>query len=314
MEDWMIYALIALVLGGYFFIGHLLYRSIFQTSKKTKYAVVDQMDPFFNPSWQWYQSIPKEDVIIKAYDQTSLHGVLIPSLEKSSNQLVLILHGYHSNKEDMIVVAKMYSDLGFKVLLIDQRGHGLSQGNFTSFGLYERYDLRKWINYCLRIYGYHHKIVLHGVSMGAATVLMTAGMEIPSQIKLLVCDSPYDKAISTLRRHKLLRWLILFFPAMHFFTFWNHRFVLHQANIRSYTKKITTPTIFIHGDQDHVTPIKMMKHLMMSMNHASTHPYIVPGAKHGKGYVVDKEGLDQFVLDRLVQYVDVKRPKTKKER
>ncbi len=312
MQPWMIYSIIGVVTFAYFFVGYQLYQKIIHMNPKADYHVVNQEDPFFQPSWQWYQTVPKEDVTIRAYDQTVLHATFIPSIDKNSTLLAMIFHGYHSNSEDLALIAKMYSDWGFKILLVDQRGHGKSQGTFTSFGVYEKYDLRKWINYCLRIYGYNDTILLHGVSMGAATIIQAAGLGLPENVKLLVCDSPFSTILKTLRKTMKPKLLLLFFPALHFFTYTQHRFFLSQAHSLKAAAKNAIPTVFVHGDQDQITPLSMMKQLVLAMSKVATFPYIVKNAPHGEGFIYDKPGLEAMLMERLIQYFNFKRPKPKK--
>ncbi|MCK7484676.1 MAG: alpha/beta hydrolase [Bacillus subtilis] len=291
-------------LGSYY-----VYRRVIRINPKNNYAVVNQTDQFFAPSWEWFKSIPKETVHIRSYDGVRLGATFIPSPDNKSELLAIVLHGYHANSTDMAIIAKMYSDLNFKVLLIDQRGHGLSGGTFTSLGVFERYDLRKWINYCLRIYGSNDQILLHGVSMGAATVLMAAGLNLSENVKLLVADSAFTTFMKTLSIAAKPKIGILFFPGMNLISLFLHKFTLWQANVLNAVRKVTYPTVFIHSDRDRVCPLAMMERLYHAMPTTQKAKYIVKDAPHAEGYVADKAGIDAFLTDKIVQYFGIKKPK-----
>lgn len=304
-----------IVLGAfalYLLLSGIVYRKVVRLDPREQYQVVNQSDAFFTPSWEWYKAVPKETVHIRSYDGIRLGATFIPSVDKNSELLAIVQHGYHANSTDMAAIAKFYSDLGFKILLPDLRGHGLSGGAFCSFGVFEQYDLRKWINYCLRIYGSNDKVLLHGVSMGASTILMAAGKSLPENVKLLVADSPYTSFMKVLRKVAKPKIGILLFPGLHLITYFLHRFTILQANVLKAVRKVTYPTAFLHGDHDRVCPPAMSNALFHALPATKKDQLIVKDAPHGEGYVADKDGVENFLLDRLVPLFGIKRPKPTK--
>lgn len=306
-------ALIVLaLLAIYLLLSGIVYRKLVKLDARKNYGVVNQSDAFFAPSWEWYKAVPKDTVHLRSYDGIRLGATYIPSADKNSELLAIVQHGYHANATDMAAIAKYYSDMGFKILLPDLRGHGLSGGTFCSFGVYEQYDLRKWINHCLRIYGSNDKILLHGVSMGASTILLAAGKSMPENVKLLVVDSPYTKFIKVLRKMAKPKIGILLFPGLHLITYFLHRFTILQANVLKAARKITYPTAFIHGDHDYVCPPAMESELYHALPSTKKDHLIVKDAPHGEGYVADKDGVEAFLTDQLVSHFGIKRPKSPK--
>ncbi|BDP53469.1 hypothetical protein EfmJHP35_13930 [Enterococcus faecium] len=77
---------------------------------------------------------------------------------------------------------QMFHDMGYNVLVPDARGHGKSEGDYIGFGWPERKDYVQWINKVLENNGKSQEIVLYGVSMGAATVMMTSGEKLPDNV------------------------------------------------------------------------------------------------------------------------------------
>ena len=152
--------IVGIILIAYFTIAYFIYRTLFLRKNYGTVAFVDHTKPFFAPSKDWYDRSPKELVTIRAYDGVKLAGIFLPSYDEKSTQTAIVMHGYQSQATDMIVIGKMYNDMGFKVLLVDLRGHGSSEGDFSTFGHYEKQDLKKWIHYALRTYGSTDKILV----------------------------------------------------------------------------------------------------------------------------------------------------------
>lgn len=116
-------------------------------------------------------------------DGLQLKGYLLLS-ERAEGRTAIIAHGYSGKGKDMGAIAKLYYEqLGYNVLLPDARGHGQSSGNYIGFGWPERRDMVKWIDFVRKEMGPEARIVLHGVSMGGATVLMTSGKSFRRRLK-----------------------------------------------------------------------------------------------------------------------------------
>ena len=87
--------------------------------------------------------------------------------------------------------AALFHQLGYNVLLPDARSHGASQGHFIGYGWPERNDVKKWSQYIIKKQGSNSKIVIFGLSMGAATAMMTSGEKLPTQVKAIIEDCGY---------------------------------------------------------------------------------------------------------------------------
>ena len=77
-------------------------------------------------------------------------------------------------------------------MMIDQRAHGKSEGRTMTFGVFERFDVLSWIDYTVERVGKKTRIVLAGISMGAATVLMASNLNLPPNVKGIMADCPYS--------------------------------------------------------------------------------------------------------------------------
>ena len=126
---------------------------------------------------------------LRSADGTKLRGTYIEN-SRSSDRTVILLHGLYQNRSMCIPYVDMYRDMGYNVLLIDQRGHGESGGSHTTWGLRETDDLDAWTEW-LRGKDGGVKIGMHGISLGAAMALIYSGTERGKNISFYVADSAY---------------------------------------------------------------------------------------------------------------------------
>lgn len=302
---------IGLSIIAYFIISFSFYQKVFLHYKNTKKVLVDHSLPFYKAAYDWFLSIPKDDVYIRSYDNLKLHGYYLPSIDKTTDNLAIVIHGYQSQATDMIIIAKLYSDLGFKVLMIDLRGHGLSEGKFTSMGYYEKYDLKKWINHSLRSYGATSKIVLHGVSMGASMSMLVTEFKEKSAIKFLVLDSGYtifSKSLAASVKPKVLK---IFIPGISLFTFLKHRFTLTQIAPIKAMKNLTIPFLIIHGDKDKPCPLSMAKELFQAANSVSKDLLVVEGSPHAKAFEINRDLVANKIISSLCEPFKLKKANIK---
>ena len=204
---------------------------------------------------------PSEHVTIKSRDGLTLHGDLFLA-EKPSKRTAIMFHGYTScAMNDLPTMAEYFMEHGFSTLLVDQRSHGKSEGSYIGFGILDRFDCLKWVEYIIERLGADSEIVLYGVSMGASTVLMASGLDgMPKNLKAVVADcaftSPYDVFTHILKRDYHLPP----HPIMDI----NERLCRRKAGygFKDYStidavKKAPCPILFIHGKEDLFVPTEM---------------------------------------------------------
>ena len=121
-----------------------------------------------------------------------LHGYIAKN-EKESKTWVIAVHGYTDSAYFMVDAVKQFLHYGYNVLIPDLRAHGKSEGKYIGMGWLDRLDLIEWINYLIKTYG-NIKIILYGISMGAAAVMMTSGEKLPSAVKAIVSDCAFANA------------------------------------------------------------------------------------------------------------------------
>lgn len=237
-------------------------------------------------------------------DQLQLSAIYLPV--KNADKTVIIAHGYMGEAEDMAQYAKMYHDLGYNVLVPDARGHGESQGNYIGFGWDERRDYLAWIQKVLQKTGNHQNIVLHGVSMGAATVMMTSGEKLPKNVKAIIEDCGYASVTEELSYQlKELFSLPAFplIPVTSLVTKARAGYFFGEASAVKQLAKNKLPMLFIHGDQDDFVPFSMLEEVYAATN-GPKEKYVVKGAGHAKAWAKNPAKYQKKVSQFLEQYAN----------
>ena len=246
----------------------------------------------------WLDKHPFEEVEMKSHDDLLLRAYFLAA-PTPTTKTALLAHGYSgSAKHDMGAFAKLYHEvLGYNVLMPDDRGHGASEGKYIGFGWLDRLDYLKWIHYLLQRIGEDAQIVLHGVSMGGATVLMTSGETLPPQVKCIVSDCAYTsvKDILTYQARRLYK--LPPFPLVYLVSLVckiRAGYFFGEASALRQVKKANRPIFFIHGAEDTFVPVAMLEPLYEA-SHTYKEKLIVPRAGHGLAYSADVSGYRKSV-------------------
>lgn len=299
--------ILLLILSIYLGISYQFLRQLFFNYHDENLQLVNPEDDFYIDAYDWYDEIPKEDVSIKSYDSLKLHGVYIPSHDKNTTKLAIVIHGYQSKGYDMVIIAKMYSDLGFKVLLIDQRGHGQSEGHFTTVGYYESFDLKRWLHYATRTFGSNIEILLHGVSMGGSTAVLATRFKESNNVKMMVLDSVFTNFRDTMFRRAKKFYLKIFVPGFSLLTYVFLKVFVGQINPLKHIKHTTIPTLFIHGTNDGVVTDEMVEKLAANLKTDQKEVLVIESARHAKGFEVDKSAYINAVISMTSDIFKIKK-------
>lgn len=251
----------------------------------------------------WFDTFPKEKLEIENRNGDILHADLIKP-EKESNIYVLCIHGYTSAPRFMGIYAKKFRELGYNVVLPSLRGHADSEIEFISMGWKDRLDVVDWINYIVKEHP-DCEIILHGVSMGAATTMMTLGEELPSNVKAAIEDCGYTNAWDVIK-HKMSKMSIPDFPFLYSANSINmmrEKFSLKDASCTEQLKKCITPLLFIHGEADDFVPYSMLDIVYDAANKCEKEKLSVPDAPHARSVCAHPDLYWNTIINFLKKYI-----------
>lgn len=260
-------------------------HTLFQSAKYTPYEstmskLVDAVE-----------ECPYEQVSIVSHDGLKLVGYYYP-ISKESRVLHIFFHGWRSSGvRDSCGGHKLAREAGHNILIVDQRAHGDSEGNTLTFGIREKYDCRDWVNYAIERFGSDIQIVLHGMSMGAATVLMASSLDLPKNVKGIIADCGYSSPEAILRKcckgmgiSDHIGYPMLCLAARLF-----GKFSLNEdrGGAIEAVKHTSIPIMIVHGEDDDFVPFSMCREIYEACASPNKKLLTVPGAAHGVSFFVD---------------------------
>lgn len=229
---------------------------------------------------QWINTIKNEKVEVTAKDGITLKGTEYIK-DKQIDDWVIVLHGYRSNPESVISVGMHFSEKGYNVLIPYMRATGESEGEYIGMGWLDKEDLKCWIDLIIE-QNRNSNIILHGSSMGAATVLMASGDTLPNNIKAIIEDSGYTSVWNIFASEAKARFNLPAFPVLNMFEVvanYRAKYDIKEASALEQVKKASVPILFIHGDNDDFVPEYMCEQLYESAN-CKKDKLIIHGAGH----------------------------------
>ena len=237
-----------------------------------------------------------EQVEITAQDGTTLVGHWF--CPENAKRIIIAMHGWRSTwSQDFGAIAPFWFDNDCAVLFAEQRGQGNSGGEYMGFGLLERYDCLDWIHWVNERTEAKLPIYLGGVSMGAATILMTAGFELPENVKGIVADCAFTSP------HAIWKHVVENNFKLPFGLYSKAAKDICEKRIQMSSDSYSTtealsncivPVLFIHGTDDNFVPIEMTYENYKACV-SEKRLLVVPGAEHGMSYLVDKDGYETAV-------------------
>lgn len=304
MYDWVYIIIfsVAFVLALILIFAYVSYRIAFFTSKNSKknfYHIPEEYEHArakMRELVEKLSQIPYEQVFTYSHDGLKLAAKYYHVSDDAPIQIQF--HGYRgSGIRDFSGGNLLARQLGFNTLLVDQRAHGDSEGCSISFGVIERFDVITWCNYCTNRFP-KAKIYLAGVSMGAASVIMAAELDLPSNVKGIIADCSYSsqKEVIKLSCKNMKVPPSLAYP---FITLGGKLFGKFDINVRTPLEAIPNakvPILLIQGQADEIVPCEMAYEMANAApSKAELHTF--NKASHGISYIVDPIRYKQLAID-----------------
>lgn len=253
------------------------------------------------------QATALKDTFIKADDGTRLHAYYIKAA-KPTPKTAVIVHGYTDNAIRMFMIGHLYNqEMGYNILLPDLRNTGLSEGKYIQMGWNDRLDVLRWMDIANQLYGDSTQMVVHGISMGAATTMMVAG-EQPQRpyVRCYVEDCGYTSVWDEFTYQLKETFHLPAFPLM-YTTSWlckiKYGWSFQEASALKQVAKCPLPMFFIHGDADDFVPTWMV-HPLYKAKSAPKELWIVPEVKHALSYKEEQNEYVQRVRNFVEKYIN----------
>ena len=289
-------ALLCVVLAVLYICFHMAYYASRKPPKNPVEFPIPEgeiYEPYREQMVAWMKetrAVPHEDVYITTFDGLKLHGCYYEFAPNSP--IEIMFHGYRGSAErDLCGGVQRCFALGHSALIVDQRACGRSEGHVISFGVNECKDCLVWLDHMVSHFGPDVKIILTGISMGAATVLMASGCDLPKNVVGVLADCGYSSAKEIIKKvivdMKLPRDAAYPFVRLAGRLFGG--FDIEDASPVDAVKNSRVPVLFAHGEADDFVPCQMSRDNYEAC--ASQKALItVPGAGHGLCFPADQEG------------------------
>ena len=286
-----------MLLLTFLILTYFLYRMVFYSSQKGQgdaYQLTrsEQMDAVREEALDMIQktcAIPFEEVSVKSHDGLTLCGLYYHQSDDAP--LHIFFHGYRGHPcRDFSGGARASLAMGANVLLAQHRAHLHSQGHTITFGVKERQDVLSWVHLANTKLGGREPIILIGISMGAATVILSAALPLPSNVVGIIADCPYSspkailqKVVAEKKVPPSLGYGLLEAGARLF-----GHFSMAGVSVVDAARKAKLPILLLHGEDDRFVPCEMSREIQAA-NPALITLYTFPGAGHGISYLSDTE-------------------------
>ena len=237
----------------------------------------------------------RERLEIRSSRGERLTGFYYPAAG-NGKRIAFLVHGYRSeHAETAGLYYETYRRLGFDLFCLDQTAHGESEGRFIGFDVFESDDVLRWIDALRRRFGEDVQILLHGFSMGAASVLKCA-CDCPVQVRAIVADCGYADGQTQLRRS-----VGPLYPLLRLVNRAIARYDLNDSDVRPSLRRARLPILFVHGREDHTVPFSNAEELY-GLYRGPKDCLFVDGAKHVECIYVAPDAYEEKLKEWIASW------------
>lgn len=300
--------------AGYYMVDYALKPEGLVTRSRDIPGSLEYMHRTYPEVGRWIDSLQHvqalRDLYIENEEGTKLHALYVPAAD-STDRTAVIVHGYTDNAVRMLMIGYLYSRrLGYNILLPDLYGHGMSEGTEVQMGWKDRLDVLRWTEEANRLFGNHTQMVVHGISMGAATTMCVAGevqhgLHRQPFVKCFVEDCGYTSAWDEFKGELKNQFGLPAFPLLHVASAlcdMKYGWSFQEASPLEQVRKCTLPMLFIHGDADTFVPTWMV-YPLYEAKPAPKELWVVPGAEHAVAYKENSEAYTRKIGDFVSKYI-----------
>ncbi len=275
-----------------------------ELSRKISGCDAEHLHEFLDNNLKWVESYGYETHYITSDRGEKLVGYLLKA-ENNTGVYAFCAHGYRSyGKKEFCGVCQHYLSKGINVFFPDHIASGESEGKYCTFGYYESDDCLKWLSYLIDNFGKDIRLILHGVSMGSATVcMMSSRHTLPENVKCIVADCGFSSAMELYNTKTLNVIGISGMPLLKIISKVNKKrlgFYFEEVEPVNSVKNSKVPILFIHGKRDWLVPCEMAYELYEACGNEDKELLIIEDADHAQAYF--KGG--KIYTDKLNKFLD----------
>ncbi len=288
--------------GGFYMIDYALRPANENIDQEATMKRMCDTYPQIRP---WLDSLNQHkalrDTFITAPDGVRMHAYYAHA-SQPTRKTAVIVHGYTDSAVRMFHIGYLYNhSLDYNVLIPDLRFSGLTEGEAIQMGWLDRKDVMQWISLAPTLFGDSIEAVVHGISMGAATTMMTSGELLPDYVKCFVEDCGYTSVWDQFEKELKEQFGLPAFPLLYVSSWlcnlqlgWDFK----EASAVKQVAKCKLPMFFIHGDADKYVPTYMV-HEVYAAKPEPKELWIVPKTAHAKSY----QNYPEEYTDRVRNFV-----------
>lgn len=270
---------------GYQITNELSYQN---KSKDTMKASIEQLKTWGKAIAYYEENYEYRTMFLENAQGYQIPYTIIGDSKLKQRDTVILVHGAGGDYRSVYPQAEFYVQQGFNVIAIDQRASGLSKDNVVSFGYYEKYDLEQLVNYIVETLP-QQKVIIHGFSMGAASVGLYGGMiGEKKEVMLLVMDSSYESMRDVFT--KVWEGMNTGLPSSYavicgdIFLKARFGYSFDDANVIKALERCNIPVLFFQGTKDNLTSTDRGKY-MFEQAAAKQKEYVELECEHIEGFI-----------------------------
>ncbi|WP_077213881.1 alpha/beta hydrolase [Bacillus dakarensis] len=249
-----------------------------------------------------FDNMPKREILIPSSFGYHLKAVVVEPHD--TNQYMIFCHGVTENKLNSVKYMNLFIQRGFNAVIYDHRRHGESGGKTTSYGYYEKFDLKTIVDWLKLDRGPNLLLGIHGESMGAATMLLYAGM-LEDGANFYIADCPFSDFREQLAYRLKAEMRLppkLFLPVADLFIKMRQKYSLRDVAPITVIEHITKPILFIHSKKDDFI-LPSMTEALYDKKKGPKKLYMAENGVHAQSLNENKEDYEKVIDEFLESYV-----------
>ena len=302
----VVIALLFICFGmGYAFVFLIIRRQGTLQSPETGAESSELLEPTGNALWAYnipkfkpFRELPFESADIISFDGLRLHADFLRG-EPGTKVTMIFCHGYKSEAAfDFAAMYDFYRSLGYNLVYLNMRAHGKSGGKYIGFGVLDRFDVQSWAKKVAELFP-DTSIFLHGMSMGAASILQSADLELDPAVCGIIADCGFSSTNEVFRNLVGSLYHLPATPFVDIFEAVNRMtagYGFTDADSVRSMERSRLPLAYICGDCDRYVPLDMAMRIYNACVQDKV-LLIAEGAGHAASFMTENEKYRNLITE-----------------